>query len=171
MKNSFFHYLDIPGLENSFSVNWKRIFNEFFIPASDKTNFLSGGKSIFLFRALLKLLKFGGVNFCLWKLIFWLAELIFPICQMLLLVKAIFRFLNKSSNPYGAGAFSFLWKPFSFIKYFFLQVETITEISGNPFFWKKDFVPLAEKDFFSSENSFLLFCASFLQVKTVTETS
>ena len=54
---------------------------------------------------------------------------------------------------------------------FFLQVETVTEISGDPFFWGKTLFQLVEKDFLSSENCFLLFRASFLQVKTVTETS
>ena len=71
MKNSFFYLSDIPGSENSFSVKWKRSFNEFFIPASRNR------KSIFLFRALVKLLKFEGGNSCFWKLIFWLVELIF----------------------------------------------------------------------------------------------
>ena len=33
MKNGFFHLLDIPGSENSFSQR-KRFFNEFFSPAS-----------------------------------------------------------------------------------------------------------------------------------------
>ena len=40
-------------------------------------DFLSSGKSSILFRALLKLLKLGGGKSCLWKLIFWLLELIF----------------------------------------------------------------------------------------------
>ena len=84
---SFFHLTDIPACENSFSVKWKRFFNEFFIPASGNR------KSIFLFRAMLKLFKFGGGNFCLCKLIFWLVELIFPIFQILL-VKAIFRLVE-----------------------------------------------------------------------------
>ena len=90
VKNSFFYYSDIPRCENSFSVKWKRIFlmNSSFRLV--KTDFMSSGKSIFLFRALLKLLKFGGVTSCLWKLIFQLVELIFPICQILLLGKAIF---------------------------------------------------------------------------------
>ena len=71
MKNSFFHLSDIPCCENSFSVKSKCFFNEFFIPAS------GNGKSVFLFRALLKLLKFGAGNSCSWKLIFWIVELIF----------------------------------------------------------------------------------------------
>ena len=50
-------------------------------------------------------------------------------------------------------------------------METITEISGDAFFGGKTY-PLAERDFLSSENCILfLFRASFLQVKTVTETS
>ena len=90
VKNSFFYYSDIPRCENSFSVKWKRIFLTNSSFRLVKMDFMSSGKSIFLFRALLKLLKFGGVTSCLWKLIFQLVELIFPICQILLLGKAIF---------------------------------------------------------------------------------
>ena len=81
-----------------------------------KTDFLSCGKSIFFY---------SEFAFEIWRcevllvetdlLIFWLIQLIFPICQILLLVKAIFRFLNKSSNPYDRDAFPVLWKPFSLI--------------------------------------------------------
>ena len=88
-------------------------FNEFFIPASGNR------KSIFfLFRALLKLLKFGGGNSCLWKLIFWLVELIFSHFSDTPSTESYFPsgrnvFLNESSNPYGGEAFSVFWKPFS----------------------------------------------------------
>ena len=58
---------------------------------------------------------------------------------------------------------------FSYLIFFFLQVETFTEISGNKLFGK-DFVPV-ERDIQPSGNCFLLFRASFLQVETVTETS
>ena len=34
-KKQFFHLSDIPGCENSISVKWNHIFNEFFIPASE----------------------------------------------------------------------------------------------------------------------------------------
>ena len=61
-------------------------------------------------------------------------------------------------------------KPFSF-NIFFQQVEIVTEISGNPLFLGKDLFPLVKRDFLSSENCFLLFRASFLDVKTVTEVS
>ena len=54
-------------------------------------------------------------------------------------------------------------------KIFFLQVETFTEISGNPFL-ENTLFPLVERDFQSSGNRFLLFCVSFLQVETVNET-
>ena len=56
---------------------------------------------------------------------------------------------------------------------FFLQVETVTEISGNPFFEEKTLFPLAKRDFLSSQNCLLilLFRASFLQAETVTETN
>ena len=46
-------------------------------------------------------------------------------------------------------------------KIFFLQVETFTEISGNPFL-ENTLFPLVERDFQSSGNRFLLFCVSFL---------
>ena len=54
---------------------------------------------------------------------------------------------------------------------FFLQVESVSETSGNPFFWGKTLFQLAVSDFLSSENCSFLFRASFLQVKAVTETS
>ena len=54
---------------------------------------------------------------------------------------------------------------------FLLQVETVTEISGNPFFEGKTLFPLADRDFLSSESCFLLFRAFFLEVKTVTQTT
>ena len=89
-------------------------FYEFFNPASEN------GKIIFLFRALLKLLKFRGGNSCLWKLFFWLVELIFCHFSDTPSSESYFPsrgnvFLNESSNPYGGNAFSVLWKPFSFI--------------------------------------------------------
>ena len=60
-------------------------------------------------------------------------------------------------------------------------METVTEISGYLFLFSFFFeggggggetlFPPAERDFLSSENCFFLFRASFLQVKTVAETS
>ena len=113
-KRVFFYLSDIPGCENSFSVKWKRFLNEFFIPAS------GNGKSISLFRVLLKLLKFVGASFCLWKLIFWLAELIFSHFSDTPFSESYFPsignvFLSESSDPYGGDAFSVLWKLFSLI--------------------------------------------------------
>ena len=92
----------------------------------------------FLFRAFLKLLKFGSGNSCLRKLIFWLVELIFShfsdtASSESYLPSSGNVCLNKFSNPHSGDAFSVLWKPFSLIQYFFLQVETVTKISGNPF--------------------------------------
>ena len=55
--------------------------------------------------------------------------------------------LNKSSNPNGGDAFSALWKPFHFINLFFQQVETVTEIIGNPLFWSNHFIPTSKKRF------------------------
>ena len=107
MKNRFFLLSYIPGCENSFFVKWKHFLYEFFNLAGDN------GKSIFLFKALLKLLKVGGgVSSCLWKLIFWLVELIF--CHFSDTPSSGSVFLNESSNPYGGDAFSVLCKPFSF---------------------------------------------------------
>ena len=116
MTFSFFHLSDIPGCENSFSVKWKHFFYQFFNPASEN------GKSIFLFRAMLKLLKFGGGNSCLWKLIFWLAELIFYHFSDTPSNEIYFPSggnvsLSESSNPYGRDAFSVLCKSFSFYKW------------------------------------------------------
>ena len=117
-----------------------------------KTEFLSSEKSIFLFRAFLKLLKFGVDNSCLWKLIFWLVELIFSHFSDTPPSESYFPsslnvFLNESSSPYGGDTFSVLWKPLSLIYSFFPPVETITEISGNPFFGGKDFIPVSRKGF------------------------
>ena len=103
-----------------------------------------------------------------WKLIFSLVELIFSHFSDVPSSETYFSssgnvVLNESSNRYGEDVSSALWKTFSLIQYFFLQVETVTEISGNPF--------LGGKTFLSNGNCFLLFRASFLQVKTVTETS
>ena len=83
-----------------------------------ETDFLSSGRSIFLFRAMLKLLKFGGGNSCLWKLIFWLLELISSHFLDTPSSESFFPssgnvFLNESSNLHGGDAFSVLWKPFS----------------------------------------------------------
>ena len=80
--------------------------------------------------------------------------------------------LNESSSPCGGGVFSVLWKPLSLIcNLFSLQVEIVPETSGGPFFWGKTLFQLTERVFLCSENCFLLFRASFLQVKAATETS
>ena len=52
-EKQVFPFTRHPGCENSFSFKRKCLFNEFFIPASGNE------KTIFFFRALLKLLKFG----------------------------------------------------------------------------------------------------------------
>ena len=83
-------------------------FSEFFILAS------GNGKSIFLFRALLKLLKFGGGNSCLWKpMIFSLVEFIFFHFSDTPSSESYFPssgdvFLNESSNLYDGDALSVL---------------------------------------------------------------
>ena len=50
-------------------------------------------------------------------------------------------------------------------------METVTEISGNPFFLEKKLFPVVDRDFPSIENCFISFHAFFLQVETITETS
>ena len=126
--------------------------NSLFRPV--QTDFLSSGKGIFfLFKALWKLLNFGGDNSCLWKLILWLGELI------------CFHFSDTPSESYFPSTGNIFWW------IFFSTSGNITEISGNSFFGGKTLFSLAERNFLSSENVFLLFRASFLQVKTVTETS
>ena len=127
-----------------------------------ETDFLSSGNNNFLFRALLKLLKFGGSNSCLWKLIFWLGELIFSHFSDNPSSESYFSssgniFLNESSNPYCGSSFQ--------------QAETSLKLVETHFWGGKTLFPLAERDFLFSENCFLFFRASFLQVKTVTETS
>ena len=123
-------------------------------------------------------MNFESSNRSLWKLIFWLVELIFFYFSDTPSSESSFPssenvFLNESSDPYGGDAFSVVWKLFFLIYLFifFLQVETVTEISENPFFGGKTLFPIAEKDLLSSENFFLSFHTSFPQVKTVTETS
>ena len=142
-----------------------------------KTGFLSSGKEYFFCSELCwSFWNLGGDNSCLWKLIFRLVELIFfhlsntPPSESYFL-SSVNVFLKESSSPYGGDTFSVLWKPFSLIYSFFPQMETVTKISVNSFLGGRTFFLLAERDFLSSENCFLLFCASFLQVKTVRENS
>ena len=118
MDNSFFQLPDIPGCQNSFSVKWKHFFTNSLI------QLVKTEKVFFLFRALLKLLKFGGDNSYLWKLNFWLVKLIFchfsdpPSSESYFLFSGNV-FLNESSNPYGGDVFSVLCKPSSLIQSFF----------------------------------------------------
>ena len=84
-------------------------------------------------------------------------------------------FLNEFFLLYSEEGFSVLRKPktVSFYLSYFLQVETVTEISGNQLFWGKILFLLVQRDqrdMLSSENCFLLFRASFLRVEAVTET-
>ena len=57
-----------------------------------------------------------------------------------------------------------------YLIFFFLQLETVTEIIGDPFL-ENTLFPLVERDFLPSGNCSLLFCVSFLRVETVNETS
>ena len=127
-------------------------------------NFLSSRNSVVSFRALWKILKFGGCNLFKRNIIsargnwfFWLVKVNFLSSRSVFLTNfLIFYFLFFI--PYDGDGFLVLWKLFSLIHFFFLQVETFTEIGK-------------ERDFPPSGNCFLLFRASFLQVETVTETS
>ena len=141
-----------------------------------KTEFLSSEKSIFLFRAFLKLLKFGVDNSCLWKLIFWLVELIFSHFSDTPPSESYFPssgkvYLNEFSNPYGGDAFLFCGNRFLLYILFFHQWKQLLKLVEIHFLGGKTLFPSAERDFLSSENCLLIFCASFLQVKTVRETS
>ena len=81
-------------------------------------------------------------------------------------------FLNESSNLYGGDTFSVLWKPvFLFNLFFFNKWKPSLKLVEAHYFLGKTFFPLAEKEFLSSENCFLLFRALFLQIKSVTEMS
>ena len=127
-----------------YSWLWKQFFRQvemYFLTNSSfrlvETDFLPIGKSSFLFRALLKLLKFGGGNFCLWILIFWLGELIFSLFSDTPSSERYFPssaniFLNESSNPYGVS--------------FFLQAETSLKLVETHF-GGKDFIPASRKGF------------------------
>ena len=114
-EKQFFYLSDVPGCENCLFVKWKH----FLTKASFllvETDFLSSGKSI---------LKFGGGNSCLLKLIFWLVELTFshftdtPSSESYFLSSGN-GFLNESSNLYGGDAISVLWKLFSLNRFLFL---------------------------------------------------
>ena len=105
---------------NKVNKNFWTVFSSFRLV---ETDFLSSGKSIFLFRAFLKLLKFGDGNSCIWKLIFWLVGLIFSHFSDTRSSEGYFSsnvnaFLNESSNLNGGHAFSVLWKPISFSNFF-----------------------------------------------------
>ena len=119
-KQFFSHFLANPGCKHSLSVKWKGILLMISSFRLVETYFLSSGKSIFLFRALLKLLKFGCGNSWMWKLIFWLVELIFshfsdtPSSENYFLSSGNV-FLKEFPNRYGGDASSVLWKPFYLI--------------------------------------------------------
>ena len=91
-----------------------------------KTDFLSSGNSILLFRTLLKFLGFEGSRFFFKESLFLLVETDFltsgsffffhfsgsPDSESYFLSSGNV-FLNKFFIPYGGEAFSVLWKPFS----------------------------------------------------------
>ena len=54
---------------------------------------------------------------------------------------------------------------------FFNKGQLSLKLEETHYFWGEILFPLTERDFLSGENCFLLFRASFLQVKSVTETS
>ena len=142
-----------------YSWLWNKIFRQvetYFLRNSlfrlVKTDFLSSGKSFFFIQNFAESFERWRCQFLFVEtnlLIFWLVELIFSICQILLLVKAIFRFLNKSSNPYDRDAFSVLWKPFSLIQYFFSKSGNHhwNWWTGKSFFWRKASLQTHHVDF------------------------
>ena len=146
-----------------------------------ETNFLSCRNSIVLFRALLKILKFGGSNLFKRNLIsargscfFGQQKLNFSIFQILLLVKVIFVqqkrvFERIFHSAWWRRILCLLETGFSYLIFFFLQEETFIEISGNKFIWER--LCSGRKGCAPSGDCFLLFCACFPLVETVTETS
>ena len=114
-EKQFFYLSDVPGCENSLFVKWKHFLTKASFMLVE-TDFLSSGKSI---------LKFGGGNSCLLKLIFWLVELVFSHFSDTPSSESYFfssgnGFLNESSNPHGGDAISVLWKLFSLNRFLFL---------------------------------------------------
>ena len=79
--------------------------------------------------------------------------------------------LSESSNLNCGDAFSVLWKPVFLFNLFFNKKKLSLKLVEAHYFGINTLFQLAERDFLSNENCFLLFLASFLQVKTVTETS
>ena len=136
--------------------------------------FLSSRNSIVLFRALLKILKFGGSK--LFKRNFisasrnWIFDqqkLLFSVFHMLLLVKCIFCLVET----YSLTKFSFCTVETDFLScgncfllfiYFFLQVETFTEISGNKFILERLF---SGRKGFSTQWKLFSFIACFFSCK------
>ena len=109
LKNRFFIYHIFQVVK---SVSPER--NDFL------TNFLTNRKGIVLFRALLKILKFGGNNtsktnlvFCSGRLIFWLVEVNFfhfsgtPASERYFLSSGNV-YLYEFFSPYGGDGFSAL---------------------------------------------------------------
>ena len=110
----------------------------------------------------------------LWKLIFWLVEVIFPIFQRPILEKSIFRlaetcfetnfsFRMVKTDVWSCGnrfplfnLFFYKWKPSLKLMVYFLR---------------NNLSPVIERYFLSSGSRFLLLRASFLRVETVSETS
>ena len=142
VKNSFFHFSNIPGRDNSLSVKWKRIFNDFFIPASGN-GFSVQWRKYFFIQSFVEAFEIRR-----WQLL--LVE-----TDFLAIRTYFFPFLRYS---FQRKLFSIQWKHFfkrilqsvwwRLISYliFFLQVETVTETSGTHFLGK-DFFPASRKRF------------------------
>ena len=92
-----------------------------------ETNYVPSRNSIVLFRALLKIFKFGGSSLFLRKTCFLLVETDFLLIEVTFFhfrdTPATERyflssrniFLNRFFILYGGDGFSVLWKPFSLI--------------------------------------------------------
>ena len=142
-----------------------------------ETDFLSSGKSILFIRSFAEAFEIRRWQIMLVETDFLANRTFFPHFSDTPSSESYFPSsenvcLNESSNPCGGAVFSVLWKPLSLIcNLFSLQVEIVPETSGGPFFWGKALFQLTERVFLYSENCILLFRASFLPVKTATETS
>ena len=110
-EKQFFRQVEMYFLSNS----WFRIV---------ETDFLSSGKSIFLFRVLLKL-EIRRWQFLLVETDFLASRTFYPHFSDTLSSESYFPpsgsvFLSESSNLHGGGVFSVLWKPFSLIYNLFI---------------------------------------------------
>ena len=104
----------------SFLGQWKTVFSIYQIFQAAETNFLSSRNSIVLFRALLKILKFGVATFLRETLSLLVKTDFF--CQ-----QKLFLMVEKDFLSCGNRSLLFIYL------FFLLQAENFTEIKGNKF--------------------------------------